>query len=149
VGKTNFSTSCPSPLQEVDEPSGTNHFGSPVLGQLPQGAISRHECDRRGGFGDDGEEHVVATPEGVEDGHAVGHTWFGAPSSFAFEDNDSGFLQHARSDRSTNSRHERSGRPWSIFPPAGGAGANHVRRVDQEHVSILTTPEESEVGSGM
>ena len=49
-----------------------------------------------------------------------------------------GLVSRPDSDGSLDLRHESAGRPRTVPPPAGRAGPDHIRRVDEEHgISVI------------
>ena len=106
-----------SPIEQIDQPSGSSHVGSQGLGLLAQRAIRGHQCHLTGRIRGDRQERVVTATGRMNNGDAVSHAWFDAIASFPFEDHDYGVTQSSRPRQSTNSLHERSGCFWSIPPP--------------------------------
>lgn len=104
---------------------------------MAQRAICRHQRDRSGGVGDDRDKLVVAAVGSVHDGDPVGHTRLDSPSGLPLEDNHDGLLQHSGDNGGTNLCDEYPCRPRSILPPARRSRADDIRRINEEHASIV------------
>jgi hypothetical protein len=74
----------------------------------------------------------------MEDGDTVGHPCLDGATSNPFEDHDDGFGKSARFHSSTNSFDELAGCSGSIPPPAVRPRPDHVRSIDEQHLSSVT-----------
>ena len=118
-----------------------DHVGARSLSSPPQFAIRRDEGDLsiRGSIGDV-NERVVAAAAGVHDADAVGKAGWGAFPSLALEDHGHGLGDPACGDGCAHLFHERTGRSWSVPPPAGGTGSDDVGCVNEKHRTGLIAP---------
>jgi hypothetical protein len=130
-----------SQLEELEEPSGSNHIGSQGLRAPPQLTIRCNQCDHlTRGARSDINEHVVTAARGMEDGHTIGDATLDALARLAFQDHDDRLGDASRVNGRSYLVHERSGCSRSIPPPAGRTRPDHIRCINEKHSSSLIVP---------
>ena len=131
---------CGSGAEKIEKPPGPDHPCPERFGALTEGAIRGHERHliAAGIVGDDVHELIVATPWCVHHGGAVelpARRARAAPSRTT----TTGAVEPTRHDRRTHPLDEGAAPRAALDPPpAVGAGADHICRVDDQHGASLS-----------
>jgi hypothetical protein len=102
---------------------------------LSQGSVRRYQEDRRRALGSQGDERVISPAWRVYDLHSCGDALISPAPGRAFQDDDNRRGQSAGARRGPDLFHQSPSRTRTVAPPAGGSGADHVGRIDEQHAS--------------
>ena len=124
-------------VEAPDQPPRTHHLRAEGFRSPSQFTIRRDQCHIGIGSRDDRDERVVTTAGRVHDGDPVVRGRLGTVTCLTLQDDDDGLVEPSGVHRGTEPLQEFPSRSRTIPPPPVGTGADHVRRIDQEHSPSL------------